>query len=112
MCCFDLTNIFLILNRRNKNYESHKLLLHLIKPRKKSVEILRVQKVISKRSAGACTRCTRSNAFPACEQYSLYSEKLSNVVYFEVYFNEVVDLLSATSMYASKYKEDKDRSVK
>ena len=42
----------------------------------------------------------------------MYKEKLSNVVYFEVYFNEVVDLLSATSMYASKYKEDKDRSVK
>ena len=30
----------------------------------KLVKILRVQKVISQRSAGACTRCTRSNAFP------------------------------------------------
>ena len=26
---------------------------------------LRVQKVVSQRSAGACTRCTRANAFPA-----------------------------------------------
>ena len=32
---------------------------------------LRVQKVMSQRSAGSCTRCTRYNAFPDVHKYIL-----------------------------------------
>ena len=38
----------------------------------------RVQKVMSQRSAGLCTRCTRSNAFPAldCKKVGKYEVKM------------------------------------
>ena len=32
----------------------------------------RVQKVMSQRSVGSCTPCTRANAFPACPYLGLF----------------------------------------
>ena len=70
----------------------------------KSVKILRVQKVMSRRSAGACTRCTRSNAFPV--QKSFVAPNYCYTIKYIKIKTELQTVLSLGSVRRKRAKND------
>ena len=57
-----------------------------------SLKILRVQNVMSWRSAGSWTRCTRSNAFPGVDHLDMAKNVEISVEYevISLFFNDAV----------------------